>query len=110
MLDTAHYKKVLQKRLAELDHRLVDIEQELDAPHSKDWEENAQEREGDEVMESLGAAGLLEVRQIQAALKRIEDGEFGECLECGEDILPERLEVVPHATLCRKCASAAEAH
>lgn len=105
MPDIAYFKKKLQDRLAELDHRLVDIEHELDSPHSADWEENATEREGDEVMESLGTAGLNEIRQIQAALKRIEDDEFGDCLRCGDEILTERLEIVPHAPLCRKCAS-----
>ncbi len=104
MPDIAHFRKKLQERLAELDHRLVDIGQELESPHSSDWEENATEREGDEVMESLGAAGLNEIRQIKAALKRIEDGEYGECLRCGEEIPAARLEIVPHTPLCGDCA------
>ena len=51
---------------------------------------------------------ILPVSIIEHFLKDLEDGEYGECLECGEDILPERLEVVPHATLCRICANKAE--
>jgi len=55
-------------------------------------------------MESLGNSGLAELRQIEAALGRVEDGSYGICVACGEDISTERLDVVPHAPRCRKCA------
>lgn len=105
MKDLAKYKAALLKRLSELDSRLHDIEAELDAPHSKDWEELAVEREGEEVLESLGQAGLAEIRGIQAALQRIRNGEYGICAQCGDDISPERLGVLPATPLCRKCAA-----
>jgi RNA polymerase-binding protein DksA len=38
--------------------------------------------------------------EIDAALKRIEDGTFGICTNCGKEIEPERLEFLPYATLC----------
>jgi RNA polymerase-binding protein DksA len=38
--------------------------------------------------------------EIDAALKRIDDGTFGTCLRCGKAIGPERLEALPWATLC----------
>jgi RNA polymerase-binding protein DksA len=37
---------------------------------------------------------------IDAALRRIEDGTYGKCESCGRDIEPERLELLPYATLC----------
>ena len=40
------------------------------------------------------------LREIEAALKRIEDGTFGVCAACGRHIEPERLEYLPWATLC----------
>ena len=43
------------------------------------------------------------MRQIDAALKRIVDGEFGTCLECEEPISPKRLAAVPWATHCFRC-------
>jgi DnaK suppressor protein len=46
--------------------------------------------------------------QIDAALKRIEEDDYGYCQECGEDIAPARLEVDPTALLCITCASAKE--
>lgn len=42
--------------------------------------------------------------KITATLKRIEDGEFGWCLECGNAIADRRLEIDPTAPLCVSCA------
>lgn len=103
MLDVARFKTMLIARAAELGHRLDDIEHELDAPAPQDFEDRATEREGDEVLEHLGAAGLKEIHQIEAALKRIRDGEYGVCVVCGNDISEERLTAVPHAARCRNC-------
>jgi DnaK suppressor protein len=50
----------------------------------------------------------LQLSRIRAAIKRIEDGEFGYCSSCGDPIAPERLEIDPAAHLCIACASAAE--
>jgi DnaK suppressor protein len=41
---------------------------------------------------------------VQRALERIEQGEYGDCLECGEPIDPRRLEADPTATRCIACA------
>ena len=56
------------------------------------------------LMESEG--GTLE--QIESALERIEDGEYGECEECGARIPKTRLNALPYATMCVKCASRLE--
>ena len=42
--------------------------------------------------------------RITAALARLEEGEFGYCLECGEEIAPKRLELDPTAPTCISCA------
>ena len=41
--------------------------------------------------------------KIQKALAKIEDGSFGTCEECGEEISVKRLEARPETTLCIKC-------
>ena len=41
--------------------------------------------------------------KIQEALNRIDDGTFGTCQECGEDISESRLKARPVATLCVEC-------
>lgn len=48
------------------------------------------------------------LRGIEAALKRIDDDEYGYCQECDEPINPKRLEFDPTALLCIDCASKAE--
>lgn len=98
-------RKALETRLAELGGRLRSIEAELDQPADRDWEEAAIEREDDEVLESMGEAGLHEIEMIRAALGRIEAGEYGYCMKCGEKISDERLDVVPATPFCRNCAS-----
>ena len=40
---------------------------------------------------------------LGAALRRVDEDEYGYCLACGEDILPERLEIDPAVTLCVSC-------
>ncbi len=52
---------------------------------------------------------LQQLREIEAALARIENGQFGECLECGEDIAQKRLEFNPAVPLCIACATKKEA-
>lgn len=46
---------------------------------------------------------MLYIKKVDEALKRIEDGCFGECDNCGEDIELRRLEARPTATLCVSC-------
>ncbi|HBT40970.1 MAG: TraR/DksA family transcriptional regulator [Alphaproteobacteria bacterium] len=98
-------KPVLEKRLAVLKEEIADIDQTLREPDSQDFEERATENEGDEVLEDLGNAALTEIAQIETALERIAGGTYGDCVTCGEAIPPARLEAVPQAAQCIKCAS-----
>ncbi|MBN2124695.1 MAG: TraR/DksA C4-type zinc finger protein [Deltaproteobacteria bacterium] len=43
------------------------------------------------------------LRQIRHTLERIDDGTYGICEDCGEDIDEARLEIVPEARLCIQC-------
>ena len=105
MTDLAQHKAQLETRLADLKARLKDIDAELDSHKDPDWEDLATEREGDEVLEDLGQAGELEIRQIEAALGRMAAGEYGSCTKCGSDIGEERLNLLPHTPFCRHCAA-----
>ncbi|MBT8444490.1 MAG: TraR/DksA family transcriptional regulator [Gammaproteobacteria bacterium] len=49
-----------------------------------------------------------QLARLKSALKRIEAGDYGWCLECGEPIDPRRLEHDPAAPLCIACAEKAE--
>jgi len=48
------------------------------------------------------------LRDARAALRRIEEGGFGTCQECDEDIHPKRLAAVPWAAFCIRCQEAAD--
>jgi DnaK suppressor protein len=48
----------------------------------------------------------VQLVRIKAALERIEEGEYGYCAVCDEDINIKRLEVDPAAPFCVSCASA----
>jgi RNA polymerase-binding transcription factor DksA len=105
MVSVTDRKTALETRLAELNGRLQEIEDELDQPTPKDWEEAALEREDDEVLETMGEAGLHEIEMIRAALGRIDGGTYGDCVKCGDPISQERLDVVPATPFCRTCAA-----
>ena len=104
MIAVEKRKEQLLKRLGELDSRLHKIEDELEQPVSERFEDMATEREDDEVLEDLGTAGLQEIRMIRAALYRVEEGTYGDCVTCGERISEERLDLLPHTPFCRRCA------
>jgi DnaK suppressor protein len=46
--------------------------------------------------------------QVEAAIQRIEDGGYGRCKECGEQIPKSRLDAIPYAADCVRCASQQE--
>jgi RNA polymerase-binding protein DksA len=57
---------------------------------------------------SLLGGGKDALEQIDGALKRIEDGSFGQCEQCSRKIPKPRLEAIPFAALCVQCASQQE--
>lgn len=62
-----------------------------------------------EVSKNLALKQHLErlLAQIEAAIRRIEQGLYGLCERCGQAIHPERLQALPYATTCMQCARAA---
>jgi RNA polymerase-binding transcription factor DksA len=104
MTSVSERKIQLEARLSDLKGRLQEIEVELDSHQSPDWEELATEREGDEVLEGMGLSGQQEIRMIEAALQRIESGDYGICVKCGAEIGEARLNVLPFTPFCRTCA------
>ncbi len=103
MIDVRKYEAQMRKRLAYLEGRLDNIEGRLDDQPNPDWDENATEREEDEVLEDLGNMGLDEIRGIKAALARIDEGTYGECAKCGKDISTDRLDIIPQTPFCKNC-------
>ena len=98
-------RKQLQSRRAELVARMQAVEEELESHADPDWEDMAVERETDEVLEGMGLSAQTEITRIDAALKRIDAGDYGTCVKCGETISEERLDLVPFTPFCRNCAA-----
>lgn len=104
MKSTDERKAQLEARKDFLQGRIAGIGAELDSHDAKDWEEMATEREGDEVLEDLGQSARTELRMIDAALARIEEGEYGYCTICGDEISADRLDLLPATPFCANCA------
>ncbi len=103
------YKAVLEVRKAQIDASLrnrdeIAIEKTADAI---DEVQLAGEREL--AIRNLDRESIL-LRNVRAALARIEDGSFGTCLHCEEEISPKRLNAVPWAPYCIRCQEAADRH
>lgn len=101
----AERKAQLLARKAELSARMTGIEAELDSHQNPDWDDLAIEREGDEVLEGIGLSAQNELRMIDAALARMADDAYGDCVRCGNDIGEERLDLLPFTPFCRACAT-----
>lgn len=66
--------------------------------------DTAHEWENADVREDVLASAVQELRQIDAALQRIDLGTYGLCKVCEEPIAGKRLEALPFATRCIECA------
>lgn len=97
-------KTQLEARRLELQERMRAVEAEFATHTARDWEEQATENEGDEVLERLGEAAEAEIARIEAALHRIAEGDYGVCVKCGDEISPARLDVLPYTPFCSACA------
>jgi RNA polymerase-binding protein DksA len=94
----------LEKKKAELGTRLDRITANLRRGCEADSKERAQQFENNEVVDALGNEAREEIAKISAALRRMDAGEFGLCVECGEEIAGSRLEAYPYAEECIDCA------
>jgi DnaK suppressor protein len=113
MLDTDHFRELLTKRQADLID-MVEAGSEAAQPVELDQARvgrlsRMDAMQGQAMSQEAGRRRELELVRISKALKRLELGEYGECLNCGEDIAVGRLEVDPAATLCIRCAETGSA-
>jgi RNA polymerase-binding protein DksA len=97
------------KHLKELEKVLVtrveNVSHELNYEHSTDYAEQITERENKDMLLNLKEETQLELKQVRSAIKRLDSGEYGICVQCGEAISPARLNALPYATRCIRCAN-----
>ena len=101
------YRSKLEAEIAEL-RALRDSSRELRAPVTLDQQSvgrlsrvDAMQQQSIDLAKEQRRAKRLAI--LAAALKRMDEDEFGYCLKCGEDIPPARLDVDPAVTLCIDC-------
>lgn len=104
MQELEHFRKKLLALKAEVSQRLDAINTDVRHKVSADLEDQAIENENNEVLNSLGDTSEQELAMINAALQRIEHGDYFTCLECGGVIEESRLELLPYSPYCVKCA------
>ncbi|NQD95197.1 TraR/DksA family transcriptional regulator [Pseudomonas sp. CrR25] len=97
-------RATLDALLAEYSARANAIRRDLARSHSPDFAEQALQRQNDEVLEALLAEAEAGMRQVGMAKLRLAEGRYGECLGCGESIEPARLQALPAAECCLRCA------
>jgi DnaK suppressor protein len=101
-------KDLLERRLAELTERRERIARHTrhrDEPLPPDFAEQAVELENGETLVALDREVSAEIREIERALRRVEDGSYGACTECGDPISEQRLAALPFTSLCIECAN-----
>jgi len=105
--ELSRFRKILEARQTELARVLrnregIAIEK---SPDALDEVQHASEREL--AIRNLDRESHL-LRNVRAALQRLNDGSYGTCLHCEEDISPKRLDAVPWAGYCIRCQEIAD--
>ena len=107
---TLHREKLLALR-AELLGDMTKMEDDSLKDHAKtisiptDKEELGSDNAEQELTLTLLGSGEDILDQVEAAIYRIEDGDYGWCEGCGEEIPKSRLDAIPYAAECVRCAT-----
>lgn len=107
-IDIGEFRQLLMKRRDELkarNRRLLDMGDVPDLDeYGYDAGDRAVQADDKDRAGRLTEAQRAELYAVDAALTRIEEGTYGECVSCGENISAARLRAVPQTALCVACA------
>ncbi len=110
--DLRALREELQRRRRSLLDTVRRAAAELDAlraaERDPEFEEGAQSEHEQFTLARLSENQRRELAMIDAAIARIDEGEYGACIDCGLDIDPRRLAALPYALLCTECAQGRE--
>ena len=108
-IDISFFRDLLEKKRDEL---LVRRDQHLDAAGTVELDQARVGRlsrmdalQGQAMAQATSERRRLEIARIDAAVKRMDEGEFGYCVECGNEIAEKRLELSPAIARCVDCAA-----
>jgi len=118
-IDTERFRDTLTDERRRVEHALATLRdehpgslddevEEVAATSDNHLAETASATLGREIDYTLGDNAEQVIAEIDAALKRIEDGTYGTCTNCGHEIPRERLEANLWASLCIDCKRKSE--
>ena len=81
-----------------------------DVEQMADISDDAARSYGKKLQGDLEEQEWVKLKQVEAALKKVEDGEYGICEQCEQEILETRLEIMPYTEFCIQCLSEIEKH
>lgn len=104
----AALRQRLAVRRTELDELLARIHRNITRGLDRDSKERAKEMTDSDVVDALGNDAIEERALIDATLARLNDGSYGICETCDDQIAAARMAAYPYAYQCLECASDAE--
>ena len=110
--DLQHLRAELQRRRRTLLETTRRASAELDAlrtaERDPEFEEGAQTEHEQYTLARLGENQRRALAQIDAAIARVDAGDYGICRDCEQEIDPRRLAALPYALFCTECAQRRE--
>jgi RNA polymerase-binding protein DksA len=118
-IDTEQFREALLAERKRVEHAIASLHdqhpgsldeevEEIAAASDNHLAETATATLGREIDFTLGENSGQILADIDSALKRIEEGTYGTCVTCGQEIPLQRLEAYPAASLCIDCKRRAE--
>jgi DnaK suppressor protein len=104
-IDIEHFRKRLDDKERELLDDLARFTTEARESREAEVEDPIDQVTSSEAKAAAFQESSLEwqtLQQVRDALRRIDDGTYGVCIECGRRIEPARLEAVPWTPYCRE--------
>ncbi len=98
----------MRKEILHLIRQDIQEGREGEAGEGRDTYDIASDERDREINLLLGDRERKKLQSIDDALRRIETGEYGECEECGGEIVAGRLEAMPFTRMCVTCQDEAE--
>lgn len=102
MTNTKEFKRILEAKRSELLSNTADRDEIRIENAAEDFDRLQQQLNREVAIRNLDRESTL-LKSVQSALGRIEDGSFGTCLRCDEEIPEKRLNALPWAAYCVKC-------
>jgi RNA polymerase-binding protein DksA len=103
-MDQNKLREQLLEAKQELEKRVTTIHSHARRPLDPDSSEQAAQLGNVEVVSALETEAVEELASIDAALQRLDNGNYGVCISCGEAISEQRLAIRPESVECVECA------